>query len=236
METRAAAIAITGGAGGIGSSLVRRLRTSGRRAVSLDLRPCPEATESYQLDISEESAVAMAFQRLDALAGLVCIAGTNMRGRVEELPWEDWRRVMAVNARGAMLAIKHASPRLEEGGSIVLVSSVSAHIGTDGYTAYHASKGAVLGLMRATSGEFAPRSIRVNAVSPGWVDTPFTDRALDETPDGEAVRAQAADAHILGRMAYPGEIAEAIAFLLSDEASFITGTELIADGGYLRKR
>ncbi len=236
MATSAAAIAITGGAGGIGSSLVRMLQANGKRTVSLDLKPGPEATASHQLDISEEPGIAGAFQGMGPLSGLVCIAGTNVRGRVEELPWEDWRRVMIVNVRGAMLSMKHASPLLQEGAGIVLISSVSAHIGTDGYTAYHTSKGALLGLMRAASGEFAPRNIRVNAVSPGWVDTPFTDSALAELPDGEAVRKRALDAHIPGRMARPGEIACAIEFLLSDAASFVTGTELVVDGGFLRNR
>lgn len=226
-------IVVTGGAGGIGAACIAAIAAKGGTPVSIDLAANPDC-ESHRVDVSDEAQMAQAFGRIGPISGLACVAGTNAFGRVEDVPWEEWRRVMAVNVRGMMLALKHA--QIADGGSIVLTSSVSAHIGCDGYTAYHASKGAVLGLMRATSGEFAPKSIRVNAVSPGWVDTAFTDRALAALPDGDAVREQASRAHILGRIARPNEIAQAMVFLLSDSARFITGTELVVDGGFLRKR
>jgi NAD(P)-dependent dehydrogenase (short-subunit alcohol dehydrogenase family) len=230
-------IAITGGAGGIGSALVRAVQQAGHRAVSVDFVANPAADRSFALDLTDEPALAAAFADMGDLVGLACIAGTNApRARVEDLSWDDWSRVMSVNVAGTMLAMKHASPRLQDGAGIVLMGSVSAHIGTDGYVAYHTSKGAVLGLMRAASGEFAPRRIRVNAVSPGWVDTAFTDSALAALPDGDTIRAGAGAAHLLGRMARPQEIAEAMLFLLSPDASFITGTELLVDGGFLRKK
>ena len=226
-------IAITGGAGGIGAACARVVREAGGIPVSLDRSVNPDC-DSEVVDVSDEAAMAQAFGRIGVLSGLVCIAGTNARGRVEDLAWEDWRRVMAVNVRGMMLAMKHAG--LTDGAGVVLTGSVSAHIGCDGFTAYHTSKGAVLGLMRATSGEFAPRGIRVNAVSPGWVDTAFTDRGLAQLPNGEEIREKAGAAHIVGRIARPDEVAQAMLFMLSDSARFITGTELVVDGGFLRKR
>ena len=155
-------VAITGGAGAIGAALAQAVQAQGWQAATLDLTHNPAVDLSLICDLHDDTAISGAMAQIGPLRGLVCIAGINAQGRVGDLSWADWQQVMAVNVTGA----------------IVLVRSVSAHIGTDGSTAYHISKGAVLGLMRASCGEFAPRGVRVNPVSPGWVDTPFTDRGL----------------------------------------------------------
>lgn len=227
-------VAITGGAGGIGAALVRAVQAIGWKAASLELTHNPDADLSLIVDVQDEATVAVAKVQIGPLRGLICIAGTNAQGRIEDLSWAVWRRVMAVNVTGTILAMKHAT--MQPGGAIVLTSSVSAHIGTDGHSAYHTSKDAVLGLMRASCGEFAAQGVRVNAISPGWVESGFTDNALTLSPNRAASRTAAATQHMLGRMARPEEVAEAMLFLLSDYASFITGAELIVDGAFLRKK
>jgi len=227
-------VAITGGAGGIGAALVLAVQSTGWRAVSIDLVTNPKADMSLIADVSDEAAMIAAMAGIGPLRGLVCSAAITARGRVEDMCWNEWQRVMAVNVTGTMLAMKHA--HMQQGGAIVLTSSVAAHIGADGYSAYHTSKGAVLGLMRASCAEFAAQAVRVNAVSPSWVDTDFTGKALAAVPGGITARGATAEMHLLGRMAQAREVAEAIMFLLSDEASFITGEELLVDGGFMRKR
>jgi len=227
---------LTGGAGTIGRQTIFLAKKAGYETLSLDLVYSEYADRSLIVDISKEDEVASAFKEVDCLDALVCLASINFQNHIENLSWESWQHLMAVNVRGAMLSLKYASPCLSTGSSIVLKSSVSAYIGTNGHLASQTSKGAIIGLMRATSGEFVERGIRVNAVCPGSVDTHLNYPTPSKTHKSELSEMGTNETHFSARMAKPEEIAEGIMFLISSDSSFMTGTELIIDGGFLRNR
>jgi NAD(P)-dependent dehydrogenase (short-subunit alcohol dehydrogenase family) len=227
---------LTGGAGIIGKQTIFLAKKAGYKTLSLDLVYSKYADKSLVVDISKEDEVESAFKEIDCLDALVCLASTNIRNDIENLSWESWQHLMAVNVRGAMLSLKYASPRLNMGSSIVLKSSLSAYTGSNGNLAYQTSKGAVIGLMRATSGEFVERGIRVNAICSGSVNTPLNFDNPGKTYNSELSEMNVNETHYFARMAKPKEIAEGIMFLISSDSSFVTGTELIIDGGFLRNR
>lgn len=245
---------IIGASGGIGAAVARLFAAEGAAVALLDLpgttgqdmaadiRQTGSQAVFVPADVTDEAqvvaAVTAAASQFGGLHILVNAAAINVQGRVEALTAADWDRLMAVNVRGCFLTIKHSVPHLRRagGGAVINLSSVSAFIGADGYAAYHASKGAVLSLTRALALELAADRIRVNALCPGWVDTPFTADALSRAPDPAAARAAAAAAHALGRIAQPEEVAQAALFLASDAASFVTGEALFVDGGFMIKK
>jgi NAD(P)-dependent dehydrogenase (short-subunit alcohol dehydrogenase family) len=214
------------------------LPTSSGQATAAQIAASGAMARFIACDVKEEEQVRAAFAPLEGIHGLVNIAGVNLNARLRDLQVDDWDVVMAVNVRGTMLAIKHAIPLLRSmgGGAIVNMASVSGLIGSDGYAAYHTSKGAIISLTRALSEELAPDGIRVTAVAPGWVDTPFTDAGIAQAADPAALRARASQMHALGRMAQPEEVAQAILWLLSDQASFVTASTLLVDGGFMVQR
>ena len=154
-----------------------------------------------------------------------------------ETTLDDYAYLMDTNVRGAFLLCKHAIPGMVErgSGSIVNMASVASFVAFERDAAYCASKGALLMLTRQLALEYAPAGVRVNAICPGFIDTPELRHYCDQQPDAEAALALCHGAHPMGRIGQPEEIAAAALFLASDEASFVTGSSLVVDGGLLTR-
>jgi NAD(P)-dependent dehydrogenase (short-subunit alcohol dehydrogenase family) len=185
-----------------------------------------------------ERAVAAALAEFGRLDVLVSCAGVEAEGSVTSMDLDDWRRVLAANLEAIMQVARAAIPAMLEvgGGSIVNVSSLAGHVAPANMAAYVTSKSAVLGLTRSLAVDYGPLGIRVNTLSPGWVWTPMSRDEMRDYAKAQGIPAEEAAARAtrylpLGRMADPAEIARCVRFLASDDASFVTGTTLIADGG-----
>ena len=225
---------VTGAGSGIGAAVARRLATGGATVVLADLALAPAAAlagelgaEAIELDVRDEAQVAPAMANVDVL---VNVAGIGSTTTAPETTLETWEDVFAVNARGTFLCCKHAIPGMAArgGGSIVNVASVAALVGLPRRAAYCASKGAVVSLTRALAVDHVSDGIRVNAVCPGTVDSPWVRRLVEEAGESiDELRAR----QPLGRLGTPEEVAAAVAYLASDEAAFVTGTALVIDGG-----
>lgn len=185
-----------------------------------------------KLDVTQEAdwrqAVEVAVQTYGNLHILVNNAGIFPIEGVEATTMELWNRVIAINQTGVWLGMKYAAPALRQsgGGAIVNISSIAGFIGSGMATAYHGTKGAVRLLTKTAAIEYAKDKIRVNSVHPGGVDTAMLDVLNPESKQA------ALQAHPLGRLATAEDIAYGVLYLASDEASFVTGTELVIDGGY----
>ncbi len=236
---------VTGGAGGIGAAAARLLAREGAAVVIGDLLVEQGRDTEAQIadaggqalfvpmDVTSEDdwrraiqAAVSAYGKLDVL---VNNAGVSGRNTVEETSVELWDRVMAVNAKGVFLGTKLAIPEMRKagGGSIINVSSIWGLVGSDSSTAYHSAKGAVRIFTKAAAVQYAKEGIRVNSVHPGFVDSPMT----IEYHALPSVRETRVGATPLGRMGTPEDIAAGILYLASNESSFVTGSELVIDGG-----
>jgi len=238
---------ISGGARGMGAAEARLFAREGASVVIGDLleeegrRVEAQIGEAgghalfLRLDVTSESgwisAVAAAvsrFGRLDVLVNNAGVGGDG--GIVEETTVESWDRIMDINAKGVFLGTKAAIPEMRRagGGSIINISSIYGLVGSGGSSAYHASKGAVRLLTKATAVQYAGEGIRANSVHPGIIDTPMTAASL---ADPERNRRWLSGTP-LGRRGVPDDVAYGVLFLASDEASFMTGSELVIDGGW----
>lgn len=214
---------VTGAGSGIGAAVAQRLASDGLDVVRADVRDAGQG--GVILDVRDEAQVAPAMRDLDVL---VNVAGIGSTTNAPDTPLEVWDDVFAVNARGTFLCCKHAIPGMAArgGGSIVNVASIAALVGLRNRAAYCASKGAVVALTRALAVDHVEDGIRVNAVCPGTVDSPWVRRLVDEAGESlDGLRAR----QPMGRLGTPEEIAEAVAYLVS--AEFATGTILTIDGG-----
>lgn len=242
---------ISGAAGGLGQAQARRFVAEGARVLVSDLdgdgavatarslSPEGDRARGVRLDVTEEAdwrqAVALAEALWGGLDVLVNNAGILVLGTVEDMPFEAWRKTLAVNLDGVFHGQKHAIPALARrgGGAIVNISSVAAMIGHPAFAAYCASKGGVRALTKSAALHCAARgyNIRVNSVHPGLVPTQLVRDAMHGLPDPEAVISSMVALHPLGRAGTPEEIASVVFFLASDEASYLTGSEIVVDGG-----
>ena len=213
-------VVVTGAASGIGAATAARLRDARARVVGVDAQEGADRV----LDVTDPDGWAALAAGVERVDGLVNAAGVTHRARVGEVDLAGWNRTLAVNVTGPLLGIQAVLGRMPAGGSIVNVCSLAALTGH--YTAaYTASKWALRGLSRTASLELGPRGIRVNAVFPGYVETPMTASAPPAFLDASIAAAS------LGRPGRPEEVAEVIAFLVSDAASYLTGAEIAVDGG-----
>jgi NAD(P)-dependent dehydrogenase (short-subunit alcohol dehydrogenase family) len=233
---------VTGGGRGIGRAVAVALAAEGASvAVGARTRAQVEAVAAeladrglaLELDVTDqascERAVADASTQFGPPSVLVNAAGISpIRQRAEQHDVEAWRDILDVNLTGAFLMTRAAAPTLlEHGGAVVMISSVTGRIASPRLAAYGASKAGLAQLTRTLAREWAGRGVRVNAVSPGYVETELTDAMLAVEHLREQVVAQTP----LGRVATVEEIVPAVLFLASDEASYVTGSELLVDGG-----
>ncbi|WP_341302625.1 SDR family oxidoreductase [Lysinibacillus sp. FSL H8-0500] len=243
-------VIITGAAQGIGLATAQKCGQEGAKIVLSDANAekLQEAARQLQqngydvhavvCNITDEEHIANLYQEAVATYGylstVVNNAGIFVNNTAETFEATMYEKISDINIKGVMLSTKYAIPYLKRqaGSSIVNLASISGMIGTKNHNLYIMTKHAVVGITRSTAVELGQHGIRVNAVCPGLTDTKMADQLIEGDGGGQAIRQAYENAYLLGRLGKPEEVANTIAFLASDEASFITGALIPVDGGY----
>ena len=242
---------VTGGAMGIGNAACTLMARKGAKVAIADLdkdkgTALAEAIRDeggeaifWPLDVSNETEVNAVFADVAVRYGPVTVLVNNAgiggaNKPTHELTLEEWEQVQRVNVGGVFLCTKYAIPQMKSagGGSIINMSSIYGLVGAPDVPPYHASKGAVTLMTKTDALIYAADKIRVNSIHPGYIWTPMVENHLKTMPDPAAAKKQLAQAHPLGHMGEPDDIAWGCVYLASDESRFITGSELVIDGGY----
>jgi len=241
-------VAVTGASQGIGRAIAERFKNAGDRVVVLDIRPgdlaLPDGQsgagiEYRQMDVTAAAEVKNIFQSISVDHGqlnvLVNNAGITFDKSLASMTEADWDLMMNVNLKGVFLCCKYALPHMRRsgGGSIVNIGSLEGIACNPLHTAYAASKGGVHALTRALAVDLGPEGIRCNAVCPGWINTAFNDAYFDGLKNREAGLQAITALHPASRLGTPEDIAETAFWLAGDAAGFITGQEVVVDGGRL---
>lgn len=232
---------VTGAASGIGFQMAQQFLAEGAVVYAADLDPSgvPDGTVGLRIDVTDPDSTAAAVERAVSGTGRLDVmcnnAGASSTSDPISCTLEDWERTFAVNARGVFLGTKFALPTMlaQSRGVIVNTASVAGQVGLRNRAAYCASKGAVIAFTKQVAVQYAGTGIRCNCVCPGTVDSPWVARLLEQADDPDAARADLVARQPMGRLATPAEVAAAALYLASDDAAFVTGTELVIDGGLL---
>jgi meso-butanediol dehydrogenase / (S,S)-butanediol dehydrogenase / diacetyl reductase len=246
---------VTGGASGLGEATVARLAAAGARVIVADVdEPAAQrvsgavvkaggAAEAVGVDVTSEDDVR---RMIDATTGsngrrldvLVCSAAVEVRASLADTRDDDWQRVLDVNLKGPFLCLKHAIPVMARsgGGSAILLGSVLGAIGSPGYAAYCASKGALVNLAKQAAIEHAPDKVRVNVVSPTACEAGLFLKVVEQAPDPEAIKRMVAERTPMRRLGTADDVCESIMFLAGDESSYLTGAVFPLDGGLAARR